>query len=271
MTSRLLEALQSCRVYDLEQPRYAGAPTFEAHAPGYLYTLHRRHEPGLGEPRTSASGLIVTADHSGTHIDALCHQAENLRMAGRIEIDAEIQTSRGFTRLGVETIEPMIARCVLLDVPRALGRQRLEVSYPVSADDLEHAAQVCGVEIRPGDVILVRTGNGALWDTPAEYLRGPGLDSKAASWLASKEPFAVGADNVAIDLVGVHDAELGSLPCHTILLVRHGVYLIENLYLEQLAADSVTESTFLCLPLKLRGATGSPVRPLALLSQSSGS
>src|SRR5215210_4384893 len=103
-TTDLLAALRSARVYDLEQPRYAGAPTFPAHEPGLLLHLHRRHEPGLGEARTSASALLVMTEHSGTHIDALGHQAEDLQLHGGIGVDATVQTSAGFTRLGVEEI-----------------------------------------------------------------------------------------------------------------------------------------------------------------------
>ena len=66
-------------------PAPPGAPTFPAHAPGFLYTLHRRHEPGLGT-RTSASGTIVAAEHSGTHIDALCHQAYDGKLHGGVEV-----------------------------------------------------------------------------------------------------------------------------------------------------------------------------------------
>ena len=76
--TELSDALAGAQSYDLEQPRYAGAPVWPAHEPGVLLKLHRRHEAGLGEARTSASALLVMAEHSGTHIDALCHQAENL-------------------------------------------------------------------------------------------------------------------------------------------------------------------------------------------------
>src|SRR5690349_24646046 len=110
----LADALRSARVYDLEQPRYAGAPTFPAHEPGMLLTLHRRHEPGLGEARTSASALLVMAEHSGTHLDALCHQAEDGRLHGGIAVDAQVQTPTGFTVLGADTIAPLVARGVLL-------------------------------------------------------------------------------------------------------------------------------------------------------------
>src|SRR6188472_4783919 len=99
----LADALQAARVYDLEQPRYAGAPVFPSHEPGVLLHLHRRHEPELGEARTSASALLVMAEHSGTHIDALCHQAENLSLYGGVRVDAQVQTPEGFTQLGIDT------------------------------------------------------------------------------------------------------------------------------------------------------------------------
>jgi len=108
-----------------------------------------------------------------------------------------------------------------------------------------------------------------VWDDPDEYLRGPGIGADGARWLAARAPLAVGADNVAFDVVGHVDPELGtSLPCHVVLIVRSGVYIIENLALEELAADGVREFVFVCLPLKMRGVTGSPVRPIALVLES---
>jgi kynurenine formamidase len=257
----LAEALQRARVYDLEQPRYAGAPTFAAHEPGMVLTLHRRHEPGLGEARTSASALLVMAEHFGTHLDALCHQAENLHLHGGIPVDPEVQTPRGFTRLGAETIPPLIARGVLLDVPGALGVERLPPGHAVSAGELERAAD--GLELRPGDAVLVRLGAGALWDDRPAYEAAGGVGADASAWLADRRPLLVGADNLAWD---VPDArEPTTLPGHVVLLVRAGIYILESLQLEALAADGVREFALVCLPLKLRGGTGSPVRPIALV------
>src|SRR5215469_3850109 len=110
----LMNIPSNARIYDLEQPRYFGAPIYPSHAPGYFYTLHRHHEQGMAETRTSASGFMYMTEHSGTHIDALCHQAEDLHLYGGREIDASIQTSFGFTELGAETIAPIVARGVLL-------------------------------------------------------------------------------------------------------------------------------------------------------------
>jgi len=255
------------RVYDLEQPRYFGAPIHPAHAPGYFYTLHRRHERGVGEVRTGASGFMYTTEHSGTHIDALCHQAEDLHLYGGREVDASVQTAYGFTELGVETIAPLITRGVLLDVARYRAVDRIGAGNPIRHDELEAVAQKQGVQVSEGDVVLVRTGNGALWEEPTVYLQAGGVSSSGSQWLANRAVREVGADNMAWDEVGLLDHDLKvTLPGHVILLVRSGIYIIENLFLEELARDQCYEFTFVCLPLKLRGATGSPVRPVAVVS-----
>jgi kynurenine formamidase len=257
----------NARIYDLEQPRYFGAPVLPTHEPGFVYTLHRHHEPGWEEARTGASGFMYTTEHSGTHIDALCHQAEDLYLYGGREVNARVQTSTGFTELGVETIAPLITRGILLDVARYRGVERIEAGSLINRNDLEAVVQSQDVSVGEGDVVLVRTGNGALWHDSAAYLQGGGMSADASFWLASQKVRAVGADNMAWDEIGTVDPDLKvTLPGHVILLVRHGIYIIENLFLEELAQDRCYEFTFVCLPLKMRGATGSPVRPVALVS-----
>jgi kynurenine formamidase len=255
----LLESLEAARVFDLEQLRYAGAPSHPAHMPGFNYFLHRHHARGAPEARTGASGIVVMPEHSGTHIDALAHQAENLTLHGGVHVDEGVQTSVGFKKLGVDTMAPLVARGVLLDVA---GDRRLDPEYAITAGDLERAAKV---EIRPGDVVLVRTGFGALWSKPDEYLRAAGVSAAGSRWLIGKKVRAVGADNMAFDLMGPPDPEMKvTLPGHVLLLVRAGIPIIENLNLEELAAANIHEFVFVCLPLKMRGATGSPVRPIAI-------
>ena len=255
-------------VYDLEQPRYAGAPILPSHAPGLVYTLHRRHEEGLGEARTSASGFIYTAEHSGTHIDALSHQAEDLYLYGRKKVTSQLQTSTGFAELGVETIKPILNRGMLLDVARHRGEDWIEADRPITQQDLKTACEQQGLTIRSGDVVLIRTGNGARWNDPSGYLAGGGVRADASQWLADQQVKAVGADNIAWDTLNAVDPDLHvTLPGHLILLVRHGIYIIENLFLEDLARDQIYEFLFVCLPLKVNGGTGSPIRPIAVVPQ----
>jgi kynurenine formamidase len=257
------------RVIDLEQPRVEGMPIHEAHRPGYVYALYRRHgdAPVSGPlgPRSSASGLIVCMEHSGTHIDALCHQAEDGLLFGDVPA-AEATTAKGFLAQGIETVPPLVGRGVLLDLPRHRGGTELASGEAVEANELAACAVSQGSAIEPGDVVLVRTGNGRYWQESERYLAGPGLAASASWWLAEREVLAVGADNMAWDVIGLVDEELGcQLPGHLLLLVRHGIYIIENLVLEELAATGVTAFGFVCTPLKFVGATGSPVRPIALL------
>jgi len=257
---QLLESIEKARVFDLEQLRYAGAPSHPAHAPGFNYFLHRHHARGAPEARTGASGIIVTPEHSGTHIDALAHQAENLTLHGGVHVDDGVQTSAGFRKLGIETMAPLVARGVLIDVA---GDKLLDPEYAITPADLEKAARA---EVREGDVVLIRTGYGSLWSRPDEYLQAAGISAGGSRWLVEHRVRAAGADNMAFDVMSsTPDPELKvTLPGHVLLLVRAGIPIIENLNLEELAAAHVNEFLFVCLPLKMRGATGSPVRPIAI-------
>src|SRR3712207_5401844 len=105
---------------------------------------------------------------------------------------------------------------------------------------------------------------------PISYLASPGMATSASYWLAEKRVFEVGADNIAWDVPGVRDPELGCLlPGHLILLARRGIYIIENLALEELAAARGCHFDFICTPLKFVGATGFPVRPVAMVPSES--
>ncbi len=124
------------------------------------------------------------------------------------------------------------------------------------------------MSVESGDVALVRTGNARHWSAPERYLAGPGMAASASYWLAERRVLAVGADNMAWDVPGLRDPDLGCLmPGHLILLARNGIYIIENLALEELAAAGGYRFDFVCTPLKLVGATGSPVRPVAVVSK----
>ncbi|MGH3209213.1 MAG: cyclase family protein [Trebonia sp.] len=261
--SGLLALLAGARVIDLEQPRFQGMPMFPANNPNYTFMLHRRHEAGL-ESRTSAGGMILTADHAGTHVDALCHQAENMMMHGGIPVSSANQGPAGLNVLTAETLPPIIRRGVLIDLVAARGG-RLPARYLVERDELAAVADQQGVHVRPGDVLLIHTGWGAAWHDP-DYITGGGMARSSGEWAVEQQVYAVGADNMSWDLPGYTDPVLGhTLPNHTLLLVRAGILIFENLLLEDLAATGTREFAFVSLPLKLVGATGAPTRPVALI------
>jgi kynurenine formamidase len=269
MSSSWIDSFLSARVYDLEQPRFAGMPIHQTHRPGYFYALHRRHRdtfnPAEHGPRSSASGVLNMMEHTGTHIDALSHQACGLRLCGDIPIE-DVETPAGFKRLGIETVPPLLRRGVLLDVAGWKKQERLPPRYGIAAEDLQACAQAQNVEVRGGDVLLVRTGYAALWHDEAAYLQAAGVAKSGTLWAADRGVVAVGADNMAWDVPGERDPETGAtLFAHVYLLAQKGIYIIENLNLEELARDRRWEFAFVGIPLKFNGATGSPLRPLALV------
>jgi kynurenine formamidase len=269
MSVSLADLLQAARVYDLEQPRFAGMPIYPTHRPGYFYALHRRHrdnyQPAVSGPRSGASGTLVMMEHSGTHIDALCHQACGLKLFGDVPVDGT-ETTTGFTRLGIETAPPLLRRGVLLDVAGWKGQASLPPKYSISADELKGCTAAQGVDVGPGDVLLVRTGYGSIWPDEAAYLRAAGVAKSGSLWAAERGVVAVGIDNMSWDIPEERDPETGTtLFGHYYLLPQKGIYIIENLNLEELARDRRHAFAFIGIPLKLQGATGSPLRPLALV------
>jgi kynurenine formamidase len=265
----LAEQLANARMFDLEQPRFAGMPIHPAHKPGYFYALHRRHRdsyrPEQFGPRSGSSGTLMMMEHSGTHIDALCHMACDLTMHGGVKVE-EAERADGYRELGAETIKPLIGRGVLLDVAGHRGAAQLPQNYAISADDLIETARALEVTVKPGDVLLVRTGYGTVWADEETYLKAAGVSKSANIWAADQRVVAVGADNMAWDNMLERDPETKMvLFGHAHLLVKHGIHIIENLNLEALAAAKIYEFGFVGIPLKFRGATGSPIRPLALV------
>src|SRR5471032_1994951 len=155
----LIQQLVAAQVFDLEQPRFAGMPIHPVHKPGYFYALHRRHRdsyrPEQHGPRSGASGVLTMMEHSGTHIDALCHQACDMTLHGGVKVD-DVERADGYRELGVETMKPLLGRGVLLDVAGLMGVAQLPQNYAITADDLAAAARAASVIVQPDDVLLVR-------------------------------------------------------------------------------------------------------------------
>lgn len=204
----------------------------------------------------------------GTQFDALGHFGVRVGdddvMYNGLKL-ADIAGPYGLDRLGIENVDPIFTRGVLVDVARHRNVPRLAPGYVITVNDIEEALRAQDVEIREGDAVLFHTGHGALWmqDNEAYLGSAPGIGIEAARWLSDRGIVVAGADNSAVE------AMPGSTPGHAAevhqwLLVRHGIYLAENLKLDELAAQRVYEFAFIFTPLKFRGATGSPGSPIAV-------
>lgn len=216
---------------------------------------------------SAANDLIVTGTHVGTHIDALAHVSQDGKMFGGV--DAQESCIGGkYESLGVHTIPPMISRGILVDVAGYKGVPSLEGGYEISLADVRESLEAQEVELRRGDIVLIRSGWGSKFGDYTDYMGAasgvPGIGIEAAEWIAAQGVRAVGADSTALEVVRA-GAGHAQLPVHRIFLVEQGIFIVETMNLEELAASKNFEFTLILIPLNIFGATGSPVRPLAVM------
>ena len=262
--SELLAAIGQCRTIDLAQPYFTGIPHYPLHAP-YLYSLSKKHgehvNPGGS---SSAAEAIALSTHVGTHIDALCHYSSNGKLHGGVD-PAEFQNyADGIGRYSVDTIQPIFRRGVLLDIARLQSVDVLPVDFVITRQHLNDALAAASTNIEPGDVVLLRTGWSRYWDDPGRFISqvhspGPGLEG--AQWLSERRVFAAGSETAPFEFVPSPE-----MPVHVHLLVEKGIHIIECLNLEELSKSGAAEFLFVAAPLKIRGGTASPIRPVALLA-----
>jgi kynurenine formamidase len=145
------------------------------------------------------------------------------------------------------------------------GVDRLDPTYIVTVEDIEGTLRMEGIEIREGDVVLFRTGHSQLWgvDNETYQASNPGPGVTAIKWLIEKRIVMTAADTPSMEAVPGEDPNR-PFEGHQWLLNRNGIYNLENLDLEALAADRVYEFAFVFAPLRMRGATGSPGNPIAV-------
>ncbi|MCZ6739811.1 MAG: cyclase family protein [Actinobacteria bacterium] len=261
------KSLLSARVIDLAQPLHRGMPVSPNH-PSFQLALMRRHGDMVrSDGGSAANEIIVTGGHVGTHIDALAHVSQDGRLHGGVDAES-LQSNHGFSELGIDSVDPIVCRGVVLDVAGLHDVDVLDAGYEVSVEDMEESEERAGVKVMPGDAVLIHTGWSRHWTDPQTFVGAesgaPGPGEAAATWLAAHNVRLAGAETIAFEVI---PPEVGHsvLPAHRILLVESGIHIIEAMDLSQLIESGVSQFGFVAAPLKLIGATGSPVRPLALI------
>lgn len=254
------------RVFDLGVELYPGMPHLPLHSP-FLYQMVRTHGDLMyGEEVSAAVDLFGMSCHTGTHLDGLGHFAKGLCLHGGTPADQGQSKLTGLAELGIERVAPRFARGILLDVPAALGVEILGATQAIGPRELEAAARHARVEVRPGDVVLIRTGWMRHWPDQRRYYTvqtgQPGINLEAARWLTDQGAACLGSDNFAMEVTPTPNH---GHPVHIHCLVERGVHLLEVANLEELSQSRTCEFLLLLVPLKIRGATASPIRPLALV------
>jgi len=204
----------------------------------------------------------------GTQLDGLGHIG--VRMAGDDYFyngfrRTEFGKAYGLEKLGIENVGVFFTRGVLADVAAYKNVNRMKIGEAITAEDLQETLKKENVTVGEGDVVLIRTGHGQLWmkDNAAFNSGEPGIGMDAGQWLCDQKITLVGGDTWATEVVPSEKKER-PFEVHQLLLVRNGIYNLENLDLEELARDKVYEFAFIFAPLRLKGATGSPGNPIAV-------
>lgn len=224
------------------------------------------YAPEMGcAPGTGAhEDVIVMASHNATHMDALIHFYVDGKHYNGVDMSA-MQAMAGATKLGIDKVGAVATRAVIFDMVAYYGHAEEWVNpgQLITADDLQGAARKQGVELRQGDIALVRTGYLQYWlanrPGPADYQQ-PGIGVDAALWLASLDTPVVGSDNAAVEVIPWDQNEF--MVVHKVMLVDHGINLVEFLDLSAPVRDGNYEGMLVLGPLKVTGATGSPVNPV---------
>ena len=273
-TAALISSLKAARVIELNFIWDRNSPLLGLNPPFTigLQTGHKQTSGIIpGGIAFAADMMFFSGQHGSPNIDAIGHISDNMKMFGGADAAAN-EGPTGLLTLGIENYprERFINRAVLLDVARFKNVEALAAGQEISAQDLEATAKAQGVEIQPGDSVLIRTGYGKFFEADRVKYAGfrPGPGEEAARWLASKKIFLAGDDQMSFEVV----PEKGTIfPCHRILIADNGIYIVENLNLEELARalaeTKVYEFALILNPPRIRGATGAAANAFAVIPQ----
>jgi kynurenine formamidase len=268
------------RMISMAATRFPGMPLFAGHPP--FQVLNYRTPRGIrvsgSEPwgPINDAGLgymaeyVMATSHSGAHVDALAHMTvgDEMRWYGGGSADAHL-TDFGPAFGDAAKLPPFFTRGVLLDAAGHRGVECLTAGSAIDAAELEAICTAQGVSVEPWDVVVIRTGYMGLWPDAERMAahRTPGPDISAARWLLERQVVATGTDTETYEVQPAPDpGPTGNpQPVHTLLLIDNGIYLMESLDLEAVARERVYEFLFVALPLKIRGATGSMIDPVAVI------
>jgi kynurenine formamidase len=272
----ILSRIAGGRVYDLSVEYHKGMPSWSLLGdPTYqIWMTHTPQGTVVDDPmqlgrsmheHVSYSGdAVLMYTHTGTHIDSLAHFGLNGEIWNGFRHEQHLG-DLGWKKGGAEKLPPIIARGVLIDVAAHKGVDILPDSYRITPEDLRGALARQGLALQPGDAVFIRTGRMRVINDKDRYMRNPpGIGLDAARWLVEVQgAMLLGSDNLSLETFPVETQD-NWIPVHTYLQAEKGVAIMEVVDLEALSRDRVYEFAFVGASLKLRGASGAPMRPIAL-------
>ncbi len=275
----LIRTVKGARMFDLSFTWNEQSPVLNLNPP-YSFALNRTHKmtyeifgQAPGSQVSWASDIMYfSGQHGAPTIDAIGHIGRNLKLHGGVDAVAATSTPAGIgANLGIEHFpaDLMVNRVVLLDVARQMASGRpdpLAPGFEITGAHLEQTAKAQGVEVRKGDSVMIRTGWGQYFAKDnAKYLgeQSPGPGQDGARWIIDKSVRLAGDDTATFEKrPAAYGKELFSV--HMMLLADSGIYIVENCNLEALADAKAYVALLILTPLRIQGATGSPLRAIAL-------
>ena len=247
------------KVYSLGMPLEANGPQWPLRHKTWKVTTFHNDPASVG----GADDVVTMHSHSGTHMDALCHAWNRNQLYNGFDASRHV-TTKGVVRNSIDKVPYIVGRGILLDIAACKGVDHLNLGESITDSDLTRCAEKQQVKPQAGDILLVRTGWLRVFETDrALFDQGePGPDQSTLPWLKKHDIVAVGADNHGVEVM--ESIPPKSMPVHQIAIRDLGIYLLEYLNLEELAADQVYEFFFVVAPLRLTGGAGSPINPIAI-------
>jgi kynurenine formamidase len=290
-TDAFIRSVRDARIFDLSHTWDEKSPIAGVN-PEYSMTLNATHA-GTRGAFGDGGQLSFTSEiqqwsgqHGAPSIDAIGHIGRDGKLFGGVDAAAATSDARGLGRSGVGAHldiahypkELLVNRGVLLDVARFVQRNSdpLPPAFNITDEHLAETARHQGVRIRKGDTVLIRTGWGKLFASdPATYKgdNAAGVGVAGARWLAREKPAVVGNDTLTFEVrppiaFPPEVPQFQVFPVHMILIPDNGIGIIENYFLDELAAAKEYEFLLVVPPLKIRGGTGSALRSFALVPRS---
>lgn len=253
-------------VYDLSHALRPGIPHYPTHPP-FSFALTKQHgDITYADGASASSEMITLGGHVGSHIDALSHYSRDGLFCGSVPTAGNQSYTEGMSEYSVDAMPPLLAPAHLVDVATLLGREVTPDDGVGSEEFEEWFADRPAPE--PGSVVLVRFGWDLHWDDVSKFLGvsagAPGVTLSGAEWLSERSVLAAGADTIAFEKSPPMGQAANDVHVH--LLVEKGIPIMEAFHLVELAKDKCWEFLFISIPMKLRGGTGSPIRPLAIVA-----
>lgn len=207
--------------------------------------------------------IVRTWQGIGSQLDGLGHMGTEHTYYNGVKASEFVATD-GLKQFSIHSLPPIATRGILLDMTKHFGATPVPDGTPFNKAEIEAAATAASVIIEPGDIVIFHTGKMAATAGDAELAPGePGLGVEGARYLASLGVVAVGADTWGLDVIPFENPE-HVFPAHPVLLAENGVYLLENMVTDELAADNVTEFFFSLGAPRLEGTVQAMINPVAI-------